>query len=171
MKQLVDILEMSAWHNKANDDLKAQIDKLNKEIEVNSQEDKKRILSAAGLKDTAKISDLYNYAMEIVSNILFAHKPYGALVFLLTHLQECAEKYGVKDARAKEAGETLKKILTSSAIDELISGDKSFDTLRKKISQMKEKSTKLTGETAEISKKLEELEKKYPALRYYRDDQ
>lgn len=168
MRKLVELItEMSAWHNRKNDALKSQIDKLQNEINANEKEDKERILNAAGISKGAKTNEVYEYAMELVSNILYADKPYGALVFLLSHLMECANKNADKNARAKEMGEKLAKILDSNAIDELIGNDPAFKKIKKAVDELNNKIDSDYKEIESMETRLKELEKKYPALTYY----
>lgn len=171
MKQLTDTLisEMSAWHNRANDELALKIAKIEAEMSANSKADRERILNAAGLKGGAKTKAMYDYAMDLVADILQAEKPYGAIVFILTHLQECAKKYLDKQPKAKETLPILEKVLTSSAIDELIGNDKAYDALKKKIDKMKEKEKRLDSEAEDLKQKLLNIEANYPALKYYRN--
>ena len=168
MKQLTELItEMSAWHNRKNDALRSQIAKLEREMNVNKKEDKNRILKAAGISKGSKTNEVYEYAMELVSQILYANKPYGALVFLLSHLMECANKYGEKYAKAKEMGEKLAKILDSNAIDELIGNDAAFNKIKQKIDEINNKIDSGGKEINSLEEKLNELEKKYPAITYY----
>lgn len=163
------IVEMSAWHNRKNDSISKEIEKLRKEMEANNKEDKERILNAAGIKNTKKTNEVYNYAMELVRLILSAEKPYGAILFILAHLKECAAKYGEKNSSAKSEAELLDKILVSDAISELIGKDSSFDKVQKQIDKLREKSSKLKDETSELEKQMNELEKKYPDIDYYKN--
>ena len=163
------IVEMSAWHNRKNDSIIKEIEKLQKEMEANNKEDKERILNAAGIKGSKKANEVYDYAMELVRLILSAEKPYGAILFILAHLKECAAKYGEKNSGAKSEAELLDKILVSDAISELIGKDSSFDKIQKQIDKLHEKSSKLKGENDELKNKLDELERKYPDIDYYKN--
>lgn len=163
------IVEMSAWHNRKNDDIRKEIRKLQQEMAANSDEDKKRIMTAAGIKGSKKNDEIYDYAMQIVDFVFKAEKPYGAVLYILAHLEECAKKYAEKSAAAKEEAELLSKILESNAVSDLISKDSSFDKIQKKIDSLKEKSSKLNSETSELEKQMNELENKYPAIDYYKN--
>lgn len=173
MRNLTEIInEMSAIRNRNNDKLRNDISKIQDEIIKNIDDDKKRIITAAGLKFDTKNKELYDVAFEILDTILNASKPYGAFLYMMYCIYESISTS--KSPNAHNVAQEVLKVYDSKAIDEIVSRDskckeakeKLEDTIRQAVENTGQAKTKYDG----VIEELKELVDTYPGLSDLRDD-
>lgn len=173
MRNLTEIInEMSAIRNRTNDKLRNDISKIQDEIIKNIDDDKKRIITAAGLKFDTKNKELYDVAFEILDTILNASKPYGAFLYMMYCIYESISTS--KSPNAHNVAQEILKVYDSKAIDEIVSRDskckeakeKLEDAIRKAVEEAGDTKTKYDG----VLEELTEIVDKYPGLSDLRDD-
>jgi hypothetical protein len=172
MRNLTEIInEMSAIRNRTNDKLRNDISKIQDEIIKNIDDDKKRIITAAGLKFDTKNKELYDVAFEILDTILNASKPYGAFLYMMYCIYESISTS--KSPNAHNVAQEILKVYDSKAIDEIVSRDskckeakeKLEDAIRKAVEEAGDTKTKYDG----VLEELTEIVDKYPGLSDLRD--
>ena len=157
------ITEMSAIRNRDNDAIRNQINDLQKQIEKNTADDKKRILAATGISGkNATIS--YDVAMEFAKLVLKANKPYGAYYFILTHLLDKLRGAVTYSDKTKEMLDKITDIYTSAAMEDLTEKNADIEKTHKELSRIADKINKKVDEIVELDKQIKELENKYPVL-------
>lgn len=173
MRSLTEIInEMSAIRNRANDKLRNDISKIQDEIIKNIDDDKKRIITAAGLKFDTKNKELYDVAFEILDTILNASKPYGAFLYMMYCIYESISTS--KSPNAPNVAQEILKVYDSKAIDEIVSRDskckeakeKLEDTIRQAVENTGQAKTKYDG----VIEELKELVDTHPGLNDLRND-
>lgn len=173
MRSLTEIInEMSAIRNRSNDKLRNDISKIQDDIAKNIDDDKRRIITAAGLKFDAKNKELYDVAFEILDTILNASKPYGAFLYMMYRIYESISTS--KSPNAHNVAQEVLKVYDSKAIDEIVSRDskckeakeKLEDTIRQANEDTGNANTKYDG----VIEELKELIDKYPGLNDLRGD-
>lgn len=173
MRNLTEIInEMSAIRNRNNDKLRNNISKIQDEIIKNIDDDKKRIITAAGLKFDAKNKELYDVAFEILDTILNASKPYGAFLYMMYCIYESISTS--KSPNAHNVAQEILKVYDSKAIDEIVSRDSKCKEAKEKLEDAIRKADEEAGDTkTKYDGVLEELTiivDKYPGLRDLRED-
>lgn len=157
------ITEMSAIRNRDNDAIRNQINDLQKQIEKNTADDKKRILAAAGVSGkNATIS--YDVAMELAKLVLKANKPYGAYYFILTHLLDKLRGNVSYSDKTKEMLDKITDIYTSAAMEDLTEKNPEIEKTHRQLSKIADKINQKVDELAELDIQIKELEKQYPVL-------
>lgn len=173
MRSLTEIInEMSAIRNRNNDNLRNDISRIQGEIIKNIDDDKKRIITAAGLKFDSKNKELYDVAFEILDTILNASKPYGAFLYMMYCIYESISTS--KSPNAHNVAQEVLKVYDSKAIDEIVSRDskckeakeKLEETIRQANEDIGQAKTKYDG----VLEELTELVDKYPGLNDLRGD-
>lgn len=173
MRSLTEIInEMSAIRNRTNDKLRNDISKIQDEIIKNIDDDKKRIITAAGLKFDTKNKELYDVAFEILDTILNASKPYGAFLYMMYCIYESISTS--KSPNAPNVAQEILKVYDSKAIDEIVSRDskckeakeKLEDTIRQAVENTGQAKTKYDG----VIEELKELVDTHPGLNDLRGD-
>lgn len=173
MRSLTEIInEMSAIRNRTNDKLRNDISKIQDEIIKNIDDDKKRIITAAGLKFDTKNKELYDVAFEILDTILNASKPYGAFLYMMYCIYESISTS--KSPNAPNVAQEILKVYDSKAIDEIVSRDskckeakeKLEDTIRQAVENTGQAKTKYDG----VIEELKELVDTHPGLNDLRND-
>lgn len=173
MRNLTEIInEMSAIRNRTNDKLRNDISKIQDEIIKNIDDDKKRIITAAGLKFDAKNKELYDVAFEILDTILNASKPYGAFLYMMYCIYESISTS--KSPNAHNVAQEILKVYDSKAIDEIVSRDSKCKEAKEKLEDAIRKADEEAGDTKTkydgVLEELTEIVDKYPGLSDLRDD-
>ena len=157
------ITEMSAIRNRDTEAIHKQIHDLHKQIEKNTADDKKRILTAAGVSGkNATVS--YDVAMELAKLVLKANKPYGAYYFILTHLLDKLRVSVTYSDKTKEMLDKITDIFTSAAMEDLTEKNAEIDKKHKELSKIADKVNKKIEEIIELDKQIKELHNQYPVL-------
>lgn len=173
MRNLTEIInEMSAIRNRTNDKLRNDISKIQDEIIKNIDDDKKRIITAAGLKFDTKNKELYDVAFEILDTILNASKPYGAFLYMMYCIYESISTS--KSPNAHNVAQEILKVYDSKAIDEIVSRDSKCKKAKEKLEDAIRKADEEAGDTKTkydgVLEELIEIVDKYPGLSDLRDD-
>ncbi len=173
MRSLTEIInEMSAIRNRTNDKLRNDISKIQDEIIKNIDDDKKRIITAAGLKFDSKNKELYDVAFEILDTILNASKPYGAFLYMMYCIYESISTS--KSPNAHNVAQEILKVYDSKAIDEIVSRDSKCKEAKEKLEDAIRKADEEAGDTKTkydgVLEELTEIVDKYPGLSDLRDD-
>lgn len=173
MRNLTEIInEMSAIRNRTNDKLRNDISKIQDEIIKNIDDDKKRIITAAGLKFDTKNKELYDVAFEILDTILNASKPYGAFLYMMYCIYESISTS--KSPNAHNVAQEILKVYDSKAIDEIVSRDSKCKEAKEKLEDAIRKADEEAGDTKTkydgVLEELTEIVDKYPGLSDLRDD-
>lgn len=173
MRNLTEIInEMSAIRNRNNDKLRNDISRIQDEIIKNIDDDKKRIITAAGLKFDAKNKELYDVAFEILDTILNASKPYGAFLYMMYCIYESISTS--KSPNAHNVAQEILKVYDSKAIDEIVSRDSKCKEAKEKLEDAIRKADEESGGTKTkydgVLEELAEIVDKYPGLSDLRDD-
>lgn len=163
---------MSAIRNRANDKLRNDISRIQDEIIKNIDDDKKRIITAAGLKFDSKNKELYDVAFEILDTILNASKPYGAFLYMMYCIYESISTS--KSPNAHNVAQEILKVYDSKAIDEIVSRDSKCKEAKEKLEDAIRKADEEAGDTKTkydgVLEELTEIVDKYPGLSDLRDD-
>ena len=163
---------MSAIRNRTNDKLRNDISKIQDEIIKNIDDDKKRIITAAGLKFDTKNKELYDVAFEILDTILNASKPYGAFLYMMYCIYESISTS--KSPNAHNVAQEILKVYDSKAIDEIVSRDSKCKEAKEKLEDAIRKADEEAGDTKTkydgVLEELTEIVDKYPGLSDLRDD-
>lgn len=173
MRRLTEIInEMSAIRNRTNDKLRNDISKIQDEIIKNIDDDKKRIITAAGLKFDSKNKELYDVAFEILDTILNASKPYGAFLYMMYCIYESISTS--KSPNAHNVAQEVLKVYDSKAIDEIVSRDSKCKEAKEKLEDAIRKADEEAGDTKTkydgVVEELKELVDRYPGLNDLRGD-
>lgn len=173
MRNLTEIInEMSAIRNRTNDKLRNDISRIQDEIIKNIDDDKKRIITAAGLKFDTKNKELYDVAFEILDTILNASKPYGAFLYMMYCIYESISTS--KSPNAHNVAQEILKVYDSKAIDEIVSRDSKCKEAKEKLEDAIRKADEEAGDTKTkydgVLEELTEIVDKYPGLSDLRDD-
>lgn len=173
MRNLTEIInEMSAIRNRNNDKLRNDISRIQDEIIKNIDDDKKRIITAAGLKFDSKNKELYDVAFEILDTILNASKPYGAFLYMMYCIYESISTS--KSPNAHNVAQEILKVYDSKAIDEIVSRDSKCKEAKEKLEDAIRKADEEAGDTKTkydgVLEELTEIVDKYPGLSDLRDD-
>lgn len=173
MRNLTEIInEMSAIRNRNNDKLRNDISKIQDEIIKNIDDDKKRIITAAGLKFDTKNKELYDVAFEILDTILNASKPYGAFLYMMYCIYESISTS--KSPNAHNVAQEILKVYDSKAIDEIVSRDSKCKEAKEKLEDAIRKADEEAGDTKTkydgVLEELTEIVDKYPGLSDLRND-
>lgn len=173
MRNLTEIInEMSAIRNRQNDKLRNDISRIQDEIIKNIDDDKKRIITAAGLKFDTKNKELYDVAFEILDTILNASKPYGAFLYMMYCIYESISTS--KSPNAHNVAQEILKVYDSKAIDEIVSRDSKCKEAKEKLEEAIRKADEDAGDTKTkydgVLEELTEIVDKYPGLSDLRDD-
>jgi cytochrome c556 len=173
MRRLTEIInEMSAIRNRTNDKLRNDISKIQDEIIKNIDDDKKRIITAAGLKFDTKNKELYDVAFEILDTILNASKPYGAFLYMMYCIYESISTS--KSPNAHNVAQEVLKVYDSKAIDEIVSRDSKCKEAKEKLEDAIRKADEEAGDTKTkydgVVEELKELVDRYPGLNDLRGD-
>lgn len=173
MRKLTEIInEMSAIRNRNNDKLRNDISRIQDEIIKNIDDDKKRIITAAGLKFDAKNKELYDVAFEILDTILNASKPYGAFLYMMYCIYESISTS--KSPNAHNVAQEILKVYDSKAIDEIVSRDSKCKEAKEKLEDAIRKADEEAGDTKTkydgVLEELTEMVDKYPGLNDLRND-
>ena len=173
MRNLTEIInEMSAIRNRTNDKLRNDISKIQDEIIKNIDDDKKRIITAAGLKFDTKNKELYDVAFEILDTILNASKPYGAFLYMMYCIYESISTS--KSPNAHNVAQEILKVYDSKAIDEIVSRDSKCKEAKEKLEDAIRKADEEGGDTKKkydgVLEELTEIVDKYPGLSDLRND-
>lgn len=173
MRNLTEIInEMSAIRNRTNDKLRNDISKIQDEIIKNIDDDKKRIITAAGLKFDTKNKELYDVAFEILDTILNASKPYGAFLYMMYCIYESIS--ASKSPNAHNVAQEILKVYDSKAIDEIVSRDSKCKAAKEKLEDAIRKADEEGGDTKKkydgVLEELTEIVDKYPGLSDLRND-
>lgn len=173
MRNLTEIInEMSAIRNRNNDKLRNDISRIQDEIIKNIDDDKKRIITAAGLKFDTKNKELYDVAFEILDTILNASKPYGAFLYMMYCIYESISTS--KSPNAHNVAQEILKVYDSKAIDEIVSRDSKCKEAKEKLEDAIRKADEEAGDTKTkydgVLEELTEIVDKYPGLSDLRDD-
>ena len=163
---------MSAIRNRNNDKLRNDISKIQDEIIKNIDDDKKRIITAAGLKFDTKNKELYDVAFEILDTILNASKPYGAFLYMMYCIYESISTS--KSPNAHNVAQEILKVYDSKAIDEIVSRDSKCKEAKEKLEDAIRKADEEAGDTKTkydgVLEELTEIVDKYPGLSDLRND-
>lgn len=163
---------MSAIRNRTNDKLRNDISKIQDEIIKNIDDDKKRIITAAGLKFDTKNKELYDVAFEILDTILNASKPYGAFLYMMYCIYESISTS--KSPNAHNVAQEILKVYDSKAIDEIVSRDSKCKEAKEKLEDAIRKADEEAGDTKTkydgVLEELTEIVDKYPGLSDLRGD-
>ena len=173
MRRLTEIInEMSAIRNRNNDKLRNDISRIQDEIIKNIDDDKKRIITAAGLKFDSKNKELYDVAFEILDTILNASKPYGAFLYMMYCIYESISTS--KSPNAHNVAQEILKVYDSKAIDEIVSRDSKCKAAKEKLEDAIRKADEEGGDTKKkydgVLEELTEIVDKYPGLSDLRND-
>ena len=173
MRNLTEIInEMSAIRNRTNDKLRNDISRIQDEIIKNIDDDKKRIITAAGLKFDSKNKELYDVAFEILDTILNASKPYGAFLYMMYCIYESISTS--KSPNAHNVAQEILKVYDSKAIDEIVSRDSKCKEAKEKLEDAIRKADEEAGDTKtkydSVLEELTEIVDKYPGLSDLRND-
>lgn len=173
MRSLTEIInEMSAIRNRSNDKLRNDISKIQDDIAKNIDDDKRRIITAAGLKFDAKNKELYDVAFEILDTILNASKPYGAFLYMMYCIYESISTS--KSPNAHNVAQEVLKVYDSKAIDEIVSRDSKCKEAKEKLEETIRQANEDTGNANTkydgVIEELKELIDKYPGLNDLRGD-
>jgi hypothetical protein len=173
MRNLTEIInEMSAIRNRKNDSLYTDINNIQREISKNINDDKKRIITAAGLKFDAKNKEIYDVAFEILDTILNASKPYGAFLYMMYCIYESISTS--KSPNAHNVAQEILKVYDSKAIDEIVSRDSKCKEAKEKLEDAIRQSDENSGQAKMkydgVIEELTELVNKYPGLNDLRGD-
>lgn len=173
MRRLTEIInEMSAIRNRTNDKLRNDISKIQDEIIKNIDDDKNRIITAAGLKFDTKNKELYDVAFEILDTILNASKPYGAFLYMMYCIYESISTS--KSPNAHNVAQEILKVYDSKAIDEIVSRDSKCKEAKEKLEDAIRKADEEAGDTKTkydgVVEELKELVDRYPGLNDLRGD-
>lgn len=173
MRNLTEIInEMSAIRNRNNDKLRNDISRIQDEIIKNIDDDKKRIITAAGLKFDSKNKELYDVAFEILDTILNASKPYGAFLYMMYCIYESISTS--KSPNAHNVAQEILKVYDSKAIDEIVSRDSKCKEAKEKLEDAIRKADEEAGDTKTkydgVLEELTEIVDKYPGLSDLRND-
>lgn len=173
MRSLTEIInEMSAIRNRSNDKLRNDISKIQDDIAKNIDDDKRRIITAAGLKFDAKNKELYDVAFEILDTILNASKPYGAFLYMMYCIYESISTS--KSPNAHNVAQEVLKVYDSKAIDEIVSRDSKCKEAKEKLEETIRQANEDTGNANTkydgVIEELKELTDKYPGLNDLRGD-
>ncbi len=173
MRNLTEIInEMSAIRNRKNDKLRNDISKIQDEIIKNIDDDKKRIITAAGLKFDTKNKELYDFAFETLDTILNASKPYGAFIYMMYCIYESISTS--KSPNAHNVAQEILKVYDSKAIDEIVSRDSKCKEAKEKLEDAIRKADEEAGDTKTkydgVLEELTEIVDKYPGLSDLRGD-
>ena len=173
MRSLTEIInEMSAIRNRKNDSLYNDINRIQREIGKNINDDKKRIITAAGLKFDAKNKEIYDVAFEILDTILNASKPYGAFLYMMYCIYESISTS--KSPNAHNVAQEILKVYDSKAIDEIVSRDSKCKEAKEKLEDAIRQSDENSGQAKMkydgVIEELTELVDKYPGLNDLRGD-
>ena len=173
MRNLTEIInEMSAIRNRTNDKLRNDISRIQDEIIKNIDDDKKRIITAAGLKFDSKNKELYDVAFEILDTILNASKPYGAFLYMMYCIYESISTS--KSPNAHNVAQEILKVYDSKAIDEIVSRDSKCKEAKEKLEDAIRKADEEGGDTKKkydgVLEELTEIVDKYPGLSDLRND-
>jgi hypothetical protein len=163
---------MSAIRNRKNDSLYTDINKIQREISKNIDDDKKRIITAAGLKFDAKNKEIFDVAFDILDTILNASKPYGAFLYMMYCIYESISTS--KSPNAHNVAQEILKVYDSKAIDEIVSRDSKCKEAKEKLEDAIRKADEDTGQFKTkydgVIEELTELVDKYPGLNDLRGD-
>lgn len=173
MRNLTEIInEMSAIRNRKNDSLYTDINNIQREISKNINDDKKRIITAAGLKFDAKNKEIYDVAFEILDTILNASKPYGAFLYMMYCIYESISTS--KSPNAHNVAQEILKVYDSKAIDEIVSRDSKCKEAKEKLEDAIRQSDENSGQAKMkydgVIEELTKLVDKYPGLNDLRGD-
>lgn len=173
MRNLTEIInEMSAIRNRNNDKLRNDISRIQDDIAKNIDDDKKRIITAAGLKFDAKNKEIFDVAFEILDTILNASKPYGAFLYMMYCIYESISTS--KSPNAHNVAQEVLKVYDSKAIDEIVSRDSKCKEAKEKLEDAIRQADENTGNAKTkydgVIEELKELVDKYPGLNDLRSD-
>jgi hypothetical protein len=173
MRNLTEIInEMSAIRNRKNDSLYTDINNIQREISKNINDDKKRIITAAGLKFDAKNKEIYDVAFDILDTILNASKPYGAFLYMMYCIYESISTS--KSPNAHNVAQEILKVYDSKAIDEIVSRDSKCKEAKEKLEDAIRQSDENSGQAKMkydgVIEELTKLVDKYPGLNDLRGD-
>ena len=163
---------MSAIRNRNNDKLRNDISRIQDDIAKNIDDDKKRIITAAGLKFDAKNKEIFDVAFEILDTILNASKPYGAFLYMMYCIYESISTS--KSPNAHNVAQEVLKVYDSKAIDEIVSRDSKCKEAKEKLEDAIRQADENTGNAKTkydgVIEELKELVDKYPGLNDLRSD-
>ena len=151
---------------------RSDISKIQDDIAKNIDDDKRRIITAAGLKFDAKNKELYDVAFEILDTILNASKPYGAFLYMMYCIYESISTS--KSPNAHNVAQEVLKVYDSKAIDEIVSRDSKCKEAKEKLEETIRQANEDTGNANTkydgVIEELKELIDKYPGLNDLRGD-
>lgn len=170
IRQISDYLtEMSAMHNRKNDDLKNQIVNLAAQIEQNEFDDMERIFNQAGMQRNKRNKDMYAFTVKLAEIIYRSDKPYGAILYLLAVLKEYAEKNASRNPAAATMLAKLDNILSDNVMKDLVEKDPKFVKLLDKVKEKDEITGKHAANVDSLEYQIKELIEKYPDIDYWKD--
>lgn len=163
------ITEMSAMHNRKNDELAKQRNSIEAQMRANSVDDMNRILAMSGMGKDKRARDIYDFTINLACILYRSDKPYGAILYLLLLLKEYADKNAAKNKQAAVMSVKLAAILSDPVMSNLVAKDPAYDGLIAKLKDQDEITGKHAANVDSLEYQIAEIKAKYPEIEYWDD--